>query len=344
MGLYFFMFFLKRKLNRGTGAVLEPYSKQDYRLEEVFTASPVDWKRGFDIEEEMGIELPTRNQGSSSACVSMAWAYYSEVLDYLESRQWMRESARYIYSSIYLPTGGAYLRKGGQVLTNKGEVPEALVPDKKSEIEMRNDTDITSYDNTIAKTLLKTAYASFDAKTIDDMASVIKTHYGAVGGVIDGFEYEDWHRIIVRPGNHRNKGHALYFGKYKMLNGKKYLAVKNSWGDDYGKKGWQWLGEEWIGRMFNLKTIIDLPNVVKRKKTKPKCYFLHNLRVGMNNDEVKCLQKTLDYLSLFNYPKITGYFGGITLKSVKAYQILRGIPATGYVGPMTRKKLNSEFR
>jgi len=64
----------------------------------------------------------------------------------------------------------------------------------------------------------------------------------------------------------------------------------------------------------------------------------------MRSPEVQMLQECLKYLGLFNYPECTGYFGGITLKAVKAFQILNDIPATGFVGPLTRAKLNSIFK
>ena len=339
------MCFLKRKSIKSLGAVPAPPDKRDHRLEEIFGASPVDWNKGYDIEKEMGMALPVKNQGSSQSCVSQAWSYYAEVLDYLETKRFLRESARFIYSQIYLPNGGAYLRAGGQILTNKGEVPEALVKDYQNENQMRNKSDITNYDLEVAQVLLKASYASFSAQSIDYTASVIKSHHGAVSGVLDDFQYNNWHKEIITPGTSRT-GHALYFGKFKLLNGKKYLGFKNSWGPNFGNNGWQWLGEEWFQgrRFFDPQTIIDLPNEIERPKKKPRYVFLNNLRVGMNNAEVRVLQECLKYLGLFNYPTATGFFGGITLKAVKLFQSLHNIPATGFVGPLTRAQLNSIFK
>jgi N-acetylmuramoyl-L-alanine amidase len=38
----------------------------------------------------------------------------------------------------------------------------------------------------------------------------------------------------------------------------------------------------------------------------------------------------------------TGYFGPATFAAVKAYQSSKGLPSTGFVGPMTIAKLNAE--
>lgn len=76
-----------------------------------------------------------------------------------------------------------------------------------------------------------------------------------------------------------------------------------------------------------------------------------DLFYGMQNDYVKCLQEFLSLQEDDIYPEklVTGYFGPLTLKAVKKFQekykdeILTPINLsypTGYVGPMTRKKIN----
>jgi N-acetylmuramoyl-L-alanine amidase len=37
----------------------------------------------------------------------------------------------------------------------------------------------------------------------------------------------------------------------------------------------------------------------------------------------------------------TGYYGALTTKAVRAFQTAHGLSAVGYVGPGTRKALNS---
>ncbi|GEM_PF-2111722 len=69
--------------------------------------------------------------------------------------------------------------------------------------------------------------------------------------------------------------------------------------------------------------------------------FDHNLYFGLrNNSDVTQLQDFLTSIGLYNGP-ITGNFFFLTLKAVKAYQSQEGInPAAGFVGPITRAKLN----
>ncbi len=70
--------------------------------------------------------------------------------------------------------------------------------------------------------------------------------------------------------------------------------------------------------------------------------FNMNLRRGMRNNDVMELQKALKQLGFFN-EEPTGYFGPITLASVKAYQKSKGLPETGFFGPLTRAALNAEL-
>ncbi|OLS39051.1 endopeptidase SpoIID/LytB [Alkalihalophilus pseudofirmus] len=53
------------------------------------------------------------------------------------------------------------------------------------------------------------------------------------------------------------------------------------------------------------------------------------LSEGMNDPDVKDLQKALKDRGHFNYHTATGYYGSITTEAVKAFQKANGLPATG---------------
>ena len=77
-------------------------------------------------------------------------------------------------------------------------------------------------------------------------------------------------------------------------------------------------------------------------------YWENNLKKGMKyNKDVFALQTMLASKGYYppsgynlNDCPITGSFGGCTFKAVQQYQKSKNIQATGYVGPLTRKKLN----
>ncbi len=67
-----------------------------------------------------------------------------------------------------------------------------------------------------------------------------------------------------------------------------------------------------------------------------------NLKYGQRDNEVYELQDFLIDRG-FLTGNSTGFFGLLTLKAVKAYQKSAGIDPTGYVGVLTRQKINTEI-
>lgn len=74
--------------------------------------------------------------------------------------------------------------------------------------------------------------------------------------------------------------------------------------------------------------------------TSPRFIFNKNLYFGIRNNDVVELQKRFKEEGLATYEP-TGFFGALTLASAIAYQKKHGIsPALGFVGAITRAKLN----
>ena len=75
------------------------------------------------------------------------------------------------------------------------------------------------------------------------------------------------------------------------------------------------------------------------------CVALHtNLYFGVLNDgDVRCLQQFLKNQGADMYPEalVTGYFGNLTTSAVRRFQKKYEIPETGFVGPVTREKINA---
>lgn len=68
--------------------------------------------------------------------------------------------------------------------------------------------------------------------------------------------------------------------------------------------------------------------------------FEINLSYGMENDDVKVLQSLLSQKGYFT-GIVSGYFGWQTDVAVKAFQLANNLPATGFVGSLTRELLNN---
>ena len=73
--------------------------------------------------------------------------------------------------------------------------------------------------------------------------------------------------------------------------------------------------------------------------------YIQNLYFSLRSPQVSQLQQDLSQDPTI-YPEqfVTGYFGPLTLKAVKRFQAKYGIIQTGYVGPLTRAKLNELYK
>ncbi|OGZ05876.1 MAG: hypothetical protein A2845_03675 [Candidatus Lloydbacteria bacterium RIFCSPHIGHO2_01_FULL_49_22] len=69
--------------------------------------------------------------------------------------------------------------------------------------------------------------------------------------------------------------------------------------------------------------------------------FVHDLSVGVRGGDVKQMQLLLIQDGVLADGLSSGYFGTLTKEAVMKFQEKRGVPATGYVGPLTRGVLNT---
>lgn len=256
-----------------TGAVIDPLDKQDIKYDPVAAASPeVDWEKGFDVEKELNISIPIKDQGMTSSCVGQGWAYYTAVLNALELGNYTEVSAKAIYSQIFLDQGGAYIREGGRLLTNWGSLLEYIVPSyingkPPKEDFVRQLNWKTKEMNNLAAALKSKSYAVINAASnIDIFAKAIRDNYGVVGGVL-GSNNGTWNTLEPKPSEKTDWAHCLYYGKFGIDRFGKYIATPNSWGsrgkDEIHPDGWQKLREDFFDTMFQFNpwTMIDQPNI-----------------------------------------------------------------------------------
>jgi len=89
------------------------------------------------------------------------------------------------------------------------------------------------------------------------------------------------------------------------------------------------------------------PDLLPSADTKPGYFFANDLGKSQKlNPEVKILQECLIYLGCIHREELgsnLGYFGPKTVTAVKVFQARYKIPQTGFVGPLTRNKLNWLF-
>ena len=340
--------FKKPESKYGKGGVPNQFDARDYDWTELGSASlPFDWSKGFDIESKLQTQLVTKDQNGSFSCGGQAFSYLGEVLEAIATGTYEPRSAKFSYSQVFYPGGGSTARDNADIAIKQGWPREVILSSydmgvPPSEYFMTRFQDITLpvlQDASLAKGLV---YADV-SPNIDTVAQAIRDNYGAIL-LVQGSNNGTWESIYPKPPIKTEWRHFLYAGKAVMLNGKKYIVVKNSWGN-VGVDGWQWLGEEWFGGAVQQVTTM----VFKTEVVIPPAFrhnFKTNLTFGENNGEVKALQQALYIEKCFpDGVPFTGYFGNITANANLKFQLKYGITPTSAnnCGPKTRAKLNEIF-
>jgi len=244
------------------GARPDPIDYRDFdyeRLQKVLGKPTINWEEGFDIAA-----LKVEDQDGSSSCVGQAWSKYAEALNVVEESEFTDLSAKFIYSQIFIPQGGAYIREGAKIVVNQGISPEQdLSSYPATEANMRKKEDIT--ENIFKKAIPYKAksYASIWHKNkIDKFAEAILQNHGVVTGVYG--EHPGWQTAWVKPPKNADWGHAIYCVGFVMVEGKKYIKFLNSWGTNWGESGYGYLGEDYFttSNVFSAWTLVDLPNPI----------------------------------------------------------------------------------
>lgn len=327
----------------GHGYLSKFLKSTDWRYENIVPKGtpPVDWSVPYDIEKNIGFTLPDKDQGPSGSCGGQMASYLKQAIDASGEK-----SAKFIYDPLAQPGGGSYAGDLMARVKNIGASSEALCPSYEngrppSEAFMEAH-DITTAAITDAANAKSGGYSFILDFNIDTLAQAIRDNT-AIGGALLGQNNGTWLSPFPAPPTSPEWGHYLFFGRYAMINGKKYLGAKNSWGRTVGEKGWQWISEDYVNSGFFELGIVMVKHVSSYQFTK-------DLYIGMTDADVLFLQRKLNQ-NPATIVAATGigspgnesyYFGALTRNAVIKFQQLNGIyPTAGYVGPHTRLLLNA---
>ena len=250
--------------SKGKGLIPRSPDPRAIKYSSLFGEFLVDWNKGFDLRDFLRFKV--ENQGSSASCVPQSISKYAEVLDKFETGETPDLSARDMYSRIYQPGGGAYVHWGMSLWVNRGIPMEGLVPSYErnlppSEQFMRIRSESPSVESNAFVRRIR-AYAALSSN-IDEYAHAIENSKGIVFGVAG--TNDGWQTAFPRPPKEGEEVwyHLLMGIGFKKIDGKKHIIALNSWGEEWGDKGFCYVSEDYFSgiQIFGGQTATDIPNL-----------------------------------------------------------------------------------
>ncbi|MCX7589624.1 MAG: peptidoglycan-binding protein [Patescibacteria group bacterium] len=289
-------------------------------------------------------EFPVLNQYQTYSCVAHSLAkclgiYYKEKFGY-----YVNFSPAYIYvNRMNKLDDGMFAYDAWRILKEKGTTLFETLPTPKTETEI-NKIEIKKHLDEVAKVFRISTEINLNNLDIDIIASIIETTKKGVS-VWFYFDSNEWAReipVILNNYTLNNAPlrHAVVAVDYTLFNGQKALIIEDS--AHFGGINKRVITENFFKkRCFYAGYFM---NFKFEESDKPKYVFNKDLSFGTKDKDVEILQACLRFEGL--YPSnisITGYFGKITLDSVKKFQKKYGINDTGIVDSNTRNILNQLF-
>lgn len=311
------LFNKSKKVSTDYGWVESPVDFRDFQFGAISELVPLpeEYKTPF--------VLRISDQTNKPMCVGYAGATIKELMERKE-RNFMDFDGDWIYNQAKkydgMPdTAGTYFRMALQVMQKIGTKPL-----DRTEAEAGN-------------------YKIGGYARVEPNLDAIKQAIYQNGAVLAGFKIsnEGWNTPFINP---PRTGETTYGHAVATCVGfnKNYIIFQNSWGKDFGDNGYGYLDRNYpiIEAWAILTDLPNLPNLT----TKPKYVFNNNLSIGMSTPEIKILQEFYKWIGVFPpAQETTEYFGNITLAATIVYQKRYNIPATGYIGLLTRTKINEQI-
>lgn len=291
------------------------------------TTAPYDWTQSLVTTYTQ----PIKNQFSAGMCGMEAGSQARQIYENLVLGQPFEEVSEISgYSQAHLSPDGMTIGQVENVLSFLGLTTFKNVPTPNNCTEAQAQSTVWENPTTLQDCLIRTGMKMLSVPINIDSAAQAIRDYKFVIFLLGGTNNGTWNSAYPIPpiaGSTPQWGHFMCSTPNIPANPTvKQLPFYQSWGEGVGDKGIQYFTETYINSGF----IYDAFTFVKHT-------FNVDLKFGMVNEDVKYLQVKLGMpANTFGF----GVFGLKTLTAVKAYQATNGISATGYVGNLTRAKLN----
>lgn len=315
----------------------------DYQHEELAMGVPIVWTEKTDFKSYF-----IKNQDGSSSCVSQAVA---KMLGIIKATEYVNLSPKFIYTRrANYPQGGMWLPNALDIGVNKGSCLETSLPsDFTSEAFMNDKSQETPNCAVEALNYKGDHYFTIVNISMDSIAEALSKGLPVLLGV--RFDYDEWTETpTVNPNSKNTCGHGIAATDFGIKDGKKVIAIDDSWGPHYGKGGQRFITEEFLNaKCFYAGYITPLTKQTEDTTGFHYHWTKYMVFNGRKNDkaDIVALQTVLKKLGLFPIEtEINGIYGPITRKAVYDFQVKyvgsnnKGLQA----GPKTIAKLNEMFK
>ena len=343
-------------INFQNGALIdtrtEEQKQKDYNIKEfVASVAVVDWKEKPESEWR---KFPDQNQGPSGSCVMQTIRKLAGVLLWLKEKVYVTFSGAYYQLRSNKPAGGMIGVEAFEIWRKNGLPLEQLVPSENMTDAEMDAIEVEQYEKDIAEVFKISNHIGIDNGDFETVASVIQQTGKAIMCWFY-FTSEEWSKLIPTVDGNISLGtslrHSVAVVDYFLYNGIKYLLIEDS--AHFGGLTRRLISEDFFrSRNFFIRypMTFQFQEEVEEENVEVDINFKKDLEFGMKDQDVVTLQNLLKELGYFaTNIDSTGFYGAITVKAVKDFQLAKGIIlsendlGSGRCGPMTRAFINANY-